>query len=68
MKCCQISEPTASIERNGVDEKAGTRTVTPKAASQKKLGRQRRLELGPSSSSSHGQGLSNAYPTSEIDP
>ena len=34
----------------------------------KKLGRQRRLELELSSSSSHGQGLSNAYLTSEIDP
>ena len=33
----------------------------------KKLGRQRRLELGPSSSSSHGQGLCNAYLTPEID-
>ena len=32
----------------------------------KKLGRQRRLELGPSSNSSHGQGLSNAFLTSAI--
>ena len=31
----------------------------------KKLGRQHRLELGPSSNSSHG--LSNAYPTPAID-
>ena len=37
-----------------------------KESAAKKLARQRRLELGPSSSSSHGQGLSNAYPTSAI--
>ena len=66
MTTVQILEPTASIERNGIDEKVGAHTPTPKTASQKKLRRQRRLELGPSSSSPHGQGLPNAYLTSEI--
>ena len=58
------SEPTASIEGN--DSGEGLPSVsTSKTASQKKLGRQRRLELGPGSSSSHGQVLSNACLTLE---
>ena len=45
----------------------GSASATAKESAAKKLARQRRLELRPSSSSSHGQGLSSAYPTSAID-
>ena len=60
------SEPTASIERNDGPEKVYPSTLTSKRAQQKKLARQRRLELRPGSSSAHGQVLSNAFLTSAI--
>ena len=60
------SEPTASIERNGATEKVYPSTLTSKRAQQKKLARQRRLELRPGSCSAHGQVLSKACPTSAI--